>query len=208
MTIRTAIARVDSISSDIREILGEPPLLSTEDKKNYDAMMCYFAAEFQPGESDLILWCLLKDLADHRIEIARYRRIKAALIPNAHQSTAKGSDEDGRSNATGLKCKRRAMGEMTKQEAIDDYAAGLDMSLEEMFSELQARGWETGFLSAANGANNIAGSDAWIGYLERIDELLTAAENRFSVTLNDIERHVSGLGTRVSKGSRMSSRVR
>ena len=32
---------------------------------------------------DIIAWMLIKDLADHRLEIARYRRLKSLLIERA-----------------------------------------------------------------------------------------------------------------------------
>ena len=45
---RSPIARAESIPDEIREILGPPPLLSTEDAKLYEAMMAYFAQSIRP----------------------------------------------------------------------------------------------------------------------------------------------------------------
>jgi hypothetical protein len=59
-------------------MLMPPPLLATEDEDLYCGMLTVFARSIRPG--DLITWMLVKDLADHRTEIARYRRFKASLI--------------------------------------------------------------------------------------------------------------------------------
>ena len=68
----------EDIPATIREILGPPALLPGEDAATYEATLAHFAREVAPR--DLIAWMLIKDLADHRLEIARYRRIRAALV--------------------------------------------------------------------------------------------------------------------------------
>ena len=74
---------VDAIPRDVLELLGPPPLLSTEDAKLYHAMLAHIAHSIRP--EDLITWMLVKDLADHRVEIARYRRFKTGIIQAAGQ---------------------------------------------------------------------------------------------------------------------------
>jgi hypothetical protein len=69
-----------TIPPEILEILGPPPLLSTEDKDLYYATLARFAKDLAP--SDLVTWLLIKDLADYRVEIQRCRRGKLA---NARQ---------------------------------------------------------------------------------------------------------------------------
>ena len=66
------------VPATIRAILGPPALLSSEDAAIYEATLAHFAREVAPR--DLIAWMLIKDLADHRLEIARYRRLRAALV--------------------------------------------------------------------------------------------------------------------------------
>jgi hypothetical protein len=56
-------------------------MLSTEDGTLYSATIAFFAKSIRPD--DLILWFLIRDLADHRVEIARYRRIKTATMERA-----------------------------------------------------------------------------------------------------------------------------
>ena len=83
------VTPMNSIPADIQEMLGPPPLLSTEDEKLYFAFVAKLA---QPIPSpDIITWMLIKDLADHRFEIARYRRLKSRLIQRAaEQGRARG----------------------------------------------------------------------------------------------------------------------
>jgi hypothetical protein len=66
----TAVA--SPISPEIQELLGPPPLLPNEDTKLYYALLGSLAQTIRP--TDVIAWLLIRDLADHRIEIARYRR--------------------------------------------------------------------------------------------------------------------------------------
>jgi hypothetical protein len=83
MNETTKIAAVDSIPPDIMELLGPPPLLNSEEANLYYGMLTSFARSIRPG--DLITWMLIKDLADHRVEMARYRRMKVALMAASHK---------------------------------------------------------------------------------------------------------------------------
>ena len=69
-------AATTDVPATIRAILGPPALLSSEDAAIYEATLAHCAREVAPR--DLIAWMLIKDLADHRLEIARYRRIRTA----------------------------------------------------------------------------------------------------------------------------------
>src|SRR5436309_15765666 len=72
-----------ALTPEIVEIFGAPPLLSTEDAGAYDDMLAKLANAVQPD--DIIACLLIKDIADKRTEIARYRRQKAALVEDATQ---------------------------------------------------------------------------------------------------------------------------
>jgi hypothetical protein len=72
---------LQDIPKDILELLGRASVLSTEDGTLYYATIAFFAKSMRPD--DLILWFLIRDLADHRVEIARYRRIKTATMERA-----------------------------------------------------------------------------------------------------------------------------
>src|SRR5438132_5462322 len=63
-----------ALTSEIVEIFGAPPLLSTEDGGACDDMLAKLANAIHPG--DVIACLLIKDIADKRTEIARCRRQK------------------------------------------------------------------------------------------------------------------------------------
>jgi hypothetical protein len=69
---------------EIRDVLGEPPLLATEDPNQYDALLTELAREVRP--SDFIEWLWVKDIADLTWDIIRYRRIKASYIDGRFRS--------------------------------------------------------------------------------------------------------------------------
>src|SRR5260370_25041339 len=73
-----------SVPGAVLEIFGDAPILSTEDAARYDAMIAAFAEHVEPG--DFITWCTIKDLADCRTEIWRYRRMKAQAVDHAHRA--------------------------------------------------------------------------------------------------------------------------
>src|SRR5688572_12109602 len=75
---KARVAPLDTIPSDVLQLLGPPPLLPTENADLYFAILAQFARSIRP-DVDLITWMLIKDLADNRVEIARYRYIKATL---------------------------------------------------------------------------------------------------------------------------------
>src|ERR1043166_8482647 len=68
----------EDVPANIRAMLGPPALLPGEDAAIYEEILAHFAHEVAPR--DIIAWMLIKDLADHRLEIARYRRIRTALV--------------------------------------------------------------------------------------------------------------------------------
>jgi len=70
-----------ALTPEIVEIFGAPPLLSTEDAGAYDDMLAKLANAVHPG--DIIACLVIKDIADKRTEIARYRRQKVALVEKA-----------------------------------------------------------------------------------------------------------------------------
>ena len=82
----------NAIPGNVMDILGSPPLLSTEDSGAYELALRQLADAILP-EKDLIAWFLIKDLADLRVEIGRYRRLKAALVLKVTKSHAQASAE-------------------------------------------------------------------------------------------------------------------
>src|SRR3954468_8598909 len=92
-----------SVPPDIKEILGPPPILSSEDAAIYDAMLSWFAHDIAPA--DVIAWMLVKDLVDLRIELARYRRLKTGIMQNAYEKHIEHEIDKARLEA-GAECER------------------------------------------------------------------------------------------------------
>ena len=67
-----------TIPAEIRTLLGEPPLLISEDPSAYDALLATFAATVRP--EDCIEWIYVKDCVDLNWEIRRIRQAKAGII--------------------------------------------------------------------------------------------------------------------------------
>ena len=67
---RQNLSRV--VPAEIADIFGHPPVLSTENRQAYDALMTQLALEWNPG--NIIGWIFVRDLADTTWEIFRHRR--------------------------------------------------------------------------------------------------------------------------------------
>jgi hypothetical protein len=72
------------VPAEIRDMLGKPPLLATEDPNQYDALLTELAREVRP--SDFTEWLWVKDIADLTWDIIRYRCIKASYVDGRFRS--------------------------------------------------------------------------------------------------------------------------
>jgi len=66
------------IPGDISSLFGDPPVLSTENRKIYSDLLCKVTQAVKPNNT--IVWMLIKDVVDLSWEIRRLRRYKAQLI--------------------------------------------------------------------------------------------------------------------------------
>jgi hypothetical protein len=66
------------IPADIRTLFGPPPVLASEDAKQYEDMLLLFAQCVRP--QDIFEWFLVNDVTNARSEIQRMRRLKASLM--------------------------------------------------------------------------------------------------------------------------------
>jgi hypothetical protein len=78
------VPRDIAVPAEIRGLLGEPPLLATEEPNQYYALLAALARQVKPR--DVIEWLWVKDIADLTWEILRYRHIKAALVNGRFKS--------------------------------------------------------------------------------------------------------------------------
>jgi hypothetical protein len=150
---------------------------------------------------------LIKDLADHRFEIARYRRLKTRLIQCAadreralRQGLHPGADQLERRETeertyagfavaargiTGNDPRFNAAVEQEMREDRERYAA-LEPEPQNHIDDPEAQPLKDDDLAGAFGN--------WIDDVERIDLLLRASEQRFAQALREIERHIFGFG--------------
>ena len=200
-----SVTALNSIPADVQEMLGPPPLLSIEDEKLYFAILAKIARPIR--SPDIVTWMLIKDLVDHRFEIARYRRLKTRLIQRAaDQERARGRGvapqavrpeihaARERSHAAFCVAARDIdrnhpnFNELVDQEVRDIRAREAALELQQCGSiavpEVQPPGDDD--FAAAFGS--------WIDDHERVDVLLRGAEHRAAQTVREIERHISGFG--------------
>jgi hypothetical protein len=199
--IRTSLASLESLPSDIMELLGPPPLLATEDASLYFRIVASFAESIRP--EDLITWMLIKDLADHRVEIARYRRIKVGLITAARRKQVQGEVSGwSHPDTSVLHMVARGQRELVEKakkspEETARLLKEIDDKLEADIATLKAEGqvqvdaWRK---APTTEANLVDLFPRWIKNLEQIDILLEAAEKRFTESLEEVDRHLRGLG--------------
>ena len=198
----TLPAAKEDVPANIRAMLGPPALLPGEDAAIYEETLAHFAREVAP--KDLVAWMLIKDLADHRLEIARYRRIRTALVrhPFDHRagSLVVQAHADHEQEARLFdKVTERARAEVeadggadVAQDCVelDEYAAAGRVAGEQFRDALIAE-----IQSHHPTDSHIAGDlPSWIDGYQQLDRCLRAAEERFITTLRDIERHVAGFG--------------
>ena len=198
----TLPATRETVPATIRAMLGPPALLPGEDAAIYEATLAHFAGEVAPR--DLIIWMLIKDLADYRLEIARYRRIRTALIRHPFDRRAQALVDEAERNyredeqacdevAARLRAEAEAEGgpDVAQDCAeIDRYAAEqrdeADHYRQALIDEIR---------SHHPTDRHIAGDlPHWIGGYQQLDRCLQAVEQRFIATLRDIERHIAGFG--------------
>jgi len=190
---------VDDIPTDVLHLIGLPPTLPWESGELYFKMIASFAETLVP--EDLISWMLIKDLADHRVEIARLRSLKAGFVKvacedeiaskrSSSRNYADSRSSELKSLAAGrkrdpelAKCTPEELAERTKE--IEDKLA-LDIAAAQAAGAQAIQYWVSATPSEDQCVELFT---KWVFNVERIDVLLRAAEERFVATLREIVRH-------------------
>ena len=170
-------------------------------------MIAVFAKSIKPD--DLIAWMLIKDLTDHRIEIARYRRLKVAAFQRAARADisqyvsrcqSRISDKQRSLNASAKTQKAEFAKTTSNAEEIKKKYAEIDAEIQAAIAKAEAD--EQPSVDALKAYKMTDDefveitSRNGIASLERLDALLRSAEERFAATTYEIDRHQSGLGAR------------
>ena len=181
------------VPAEIRDMLGKPPLLATEDPNQYDALLTELAREVRP--SDFIEWLWVKDIADLTWDIFRYRRIKASYVDGRFRSALVQQlnlalQRDKRaSDKSALSFNRdRILDEANK--LANDFIANANTK-EKRDKWLKAHGVNAESITATS-------FDAAVDKLEAIERMLASVEYRRNNALQEIEgrRNASGRALR------------
>jgi hypothetical protein len=205
MKIQSLANLVERIPPEIIDLLGPPPVLSTENGKLYYAVFACFVDDINPA--DIFAWMMVKDLADYRWEILRYRRIKAALIQKTCDDFIskglRGIETDYDTCRTVLAAKYVGENKALEKEfadkpeelkkrklkIADKYQA--DLTAAEKKYKRDLADWEA---VRSNDRLVPLALDSWIYDVQKVDKLAKVAERRFYDTLIAVERHLGGFG--------------
>jgi hypothetical protein len=132
------------IPSHIAKLLGPAPLLSSESKTDYEAMMASFAVDMDP--KNFIEWLLVKDLTDLTWQIRRWRLIQSRFIEAAEQKSVLHSSFTPMSAHTKSPSLQGALEESQKKpiwEMVEPFRYQLPtvMELERLIENLEKRRW-------------------------------------------------------------------
>lgn len=197
-----------ALTPEIVEIFGAPPLLSTEDAGAYDDMLAKLANAVHPG--DIIACLLIKDIADKRTEIARWRRQKAALVEKATQQQRETRMDwlqtclEGDQYALSYQLREEAQRERAKDSGGESREAAesrLEQTIAERMRHAGSRHErKIARLQQAPTELDFAGSLAdWITAMESLDALERAADKQFQNALQALDDHLEGLGPRIDR---------
>jgi hypothetical protein len=180
--MKKTLPSVNTIPPEILEILGPPPILSSENERVYYATLAYFANLI--GPTDIITWFITKDLVDSRVEIARHKRFKASLIDLAKP-------------ASGTDPLRELMAQISGNafrpvELV--WEGGIQKRVEEA-PKIAPPKVKTERASENNTPVDPASiASQWIPEYQKLDLLECTAERRFAAALHELNYYRNGLG--------------
>jgi hypothetical protein len=74
MPYSKSLSTIDfSIPDEIEELFGDPPVLTLGELDMHEAIFVRYAKAVKPR--DIVEWCFVRDLTDHRVESQRFRRL-------------------------------------------------------------------------------------------------------------------------------------
>ena len=198
MKKQTPAAVAKSIPDEIREILGPPPILNSESTEIYYATIACFAKDVEP--EDTITWFWIKDLADYRVEIARSRRLKQAMLQNAFSQLIDEAISNWRTDlanrskslrekadASYVQFAKTTSDESARRETkaaimeeLDKDLARANQNCEEQIKTLRNK--------SINDLDLASGFYRWLSQNDKLDAHLEVTQKHFMTTLREIER--------------------
>ncbi len=168
-------------------------------------MIAAFAERVDPG--DFITWCTIKDLADCRTEIWRYRRMKAQAVDNAYCAVIDKRLDKFRSALARAPGEIRTRlvtqaNEKIKQQGLqgDEYTKFVTALEEGIEAEINST--QESLQQAIDALevdppdeSELAGElHVWIGQHQALDQQISCAEEKYAAAVEDLERHLFGFG--------------
>jgi hypothetical protein len=191
-------------AAEFKKLFGPPPLLNPEDSKIYDAILNGLAQDEKP--CSFIARILLRDVADLVYQKLWLRGLATGLIRQVHKQRVRSWADHFRSDAEDRKRKLRENNagssklqfkpglppdgaESETKEALEAEIDKIDAATAKKLTELA---------KAADGpVDEAALFHSWIANYERVQELLTAVDKKFSDTCKLFDEYRHGLGQRV-----------
>ncbi|HKN07937.1 MAG TPA: hypothetical protein VJ376_00375 [Pseudomonadota bacterium] len=152
-------------ATELRDLLGAPPVLRTEDAGAYQEIMDSLTAWLAPG--DFMEQMLIRELADCTWEMARYTRHKHVLLEGGLREARESDAQGARAEESGDQAGERGGSTDGSAHGPDDFALKLELDC--------ARALE-----------------ANINYCERIVKLHLAMIAKRNDLLEEIERYRLG----------------
>jgi hypothetical protein len=177
-------------------LCGDPPVLSSEKRKDYESLLCYMADCVKP--TDVIEWLWLKDVVDHTWEIRRLRRFKNQLIEvglPTHENDAEGESP----LAEIMKAIRaEADARYYSNANIPNPIEKLEENKKEQAPEKPKNRKRKRRPSEADATQSFR---QCIDDYQTLDRLLISAEDRRNAVLREIDRRRDGLAQRLRRAS-------
>jgi hypothetical protein len=206
-----------AIPAETRDLLGEAPVLATEDPNQYEAMLVRFAQGVKTPR-DIFEWFWLKDAVDARWEIQRCRLFKRGLIALAKEAKLNQTIDRIRSEckakldaekpfrlfdlpAGRLHGDRRSLWEVDEAAWLKESDVEEEQKRKAENEKLEAAVQkELERLRARMDSDDGAGAfEMCIESYEQADRLEAAAQKRFNAAVEQLDRHRQGLGLRLQQ---------
>jgi hypothetical protein len=181
--------------AELKELLGPPPVLSTESTEAFYRIMEEFLECFQPG--DFMERALVKDLTCHTWDIVRLNRHKTLVMERKYRQRLKYQAQRTRIMAQRKEAIAGNLGagavkpanELERVLDLEDLVEGSVENIDQILNR------------PAEELDHAHALERAIEYFERLDKLLNAAIARRNDVLDQLERYRDGLGQHLRRVS-------
>jgi hypothetical protein len=181
--------------AELGELLGPPPVLSTENAKAYDEVLARLMQCLAPR--DFMEQILIKQLTDCTWEMMRYTRHKTLAIEHKVRQRLEFQAQRAKAAAQNRDAQARGLAESDHEPATE---LGRMSKLEDMVENV-VHDVDAILLKPPVELDHVRALEAAIAYHGKLDQLLNAAVARRNDVLEQFERYRHGWGKRLRKAS-------